>query len=136
MRLLLDTHALFWWLYRPQRLPALVLAAITDPNVAVFASAVSAYEMAYKHGRGQWPEVTPLVNAFSAVLAEQDFDLLALSASHMLRAGAYAAEHRDPFDRMLAAQAEVEMLRLVTADNRLAAFGVEVLWAQDGAPGH
>lgn len=131
MRLLLDTHALFWWLYGPQRLPETVLAAISDPQAAVFVSAVSAYEMAYKHGLGKWPEVGPLVNAFGAVLAKEEFELLTLSAGHMLRAGSYAVAHRDPFDRMLAAQAEVERLTLVTADERLRAFGVETVWGCD-----
>lgn len=128
MRFLLDTHALFWAVFLPDRLSVRVRDAITDPDAEVFTSAVSAYEMSFKHGLGKWPEVAPLVSRFGEVMAEQDFDLLALSAAHMLRAGAYPAEHRDPFDRMLAAQAEIEGLVLVTDDRRIPALGIRTLW--------
>ncbi|WP_311028458.1 type II toxin-antitoxin system VapC family toxin [Mesorhizobium koreense] len=128
MRALLDTHALFWWLYFPELLPVTVREILADPDARIFASAVSAYEMSYKHHRGRWPEVEPLVGAFEEVIAAEGFDLLPLSARHAIRAGAYGREHRDPFDRMLAAQAVVEGLTLVSKDRWLGELGVEVVW--------
>ena len=128
MRYLLDTHALFWWGYFPELLPPRVREIIGDPDVRVFASAVSAYEMSYKHHRGRWPEVQPLVSAFEEVVAAEGFDLLPLSAVHAIRAGSYGTEHRDPFDRMLAAQAVVEGLTLVSRDRWLRGMGAEVVW--------
>ncbi|MVA97943.1 PIN domain-containing protein [Nitratireductor sp. CAU 1489] len=128
MRLLLDTHALFWWLYFPELLPPRVRELLGDRQVPVFASAVSAYEMSYKHHRGRWPEIAPLVEAFEEVAAAEGFDLLALSARHAVRAGSYGPEHRDPFDRMLAAQAAVEGLTLVSKDAWLGELGAEVVW--------
>jgi PIN domain nuclease of toxin-antitoxin system len=128
VRALLDTHALFWWLYFPELLPVTVREILADPDARIFASAVSAYEMSYKHHRGRWPEVEPLVGAFEEVIAAEGFDLLPLSARHAIRAGAYGREHRDPFDRMLAAQAVVEGLTLVSKDRWLGELGVEVVW--------
>ncbi len=64
--------------------------------------------MSYKHHRGRWPEVEPLVGSFEEVVNAEGFDLLALSAVHAVRAGSYGLEHRDPFDRMISAQAVVE----------------------------
>jgi len=125
---LLDTHTLYWWLYFPQLLPQTVRERLADPDVRVFASAVSAYEMSYKHHRGRWPEVEPLVNAFEEIVAAERFDLLPLTARHAARAGAYPAMHRDPFDRMLAAQAEVEGLSIISSDSGFNALGVVPLW--------
>jgi PIN domain nuclease of toxin-antitoxin system len=127
VRYLLDTHALFWWLYFPELLPPKI-RDIGDSDARVFASAVSAYEMSYKHHRGRWPEVEPLVGAFEEVVAAEGFDLLSLSARHAIRAGSYGPEHRDPFDRMLAAQAVVEGMTLVSKDRWLSGMGAEVMW--------
>jgi PIN domain nuclease of toxin-antitoxin system len=128
VRVLLDTHALYWWLYFPELLPAKVRDLLADPGVRVFASAVSAYEMSYNHHRGRWPEVAPLVEAFEAVVTAEGFDLLPLTASQAARAGAYGPQHRDPFDRMLAAQAVEERLALVSKDEWMREMQAEVTW--------
>ncbi len=128
MRYLLDTHALFWWGYFPELLSKQVREILSDRDALIFASAVSAYEISYKHYRGQWPEVAPLANAFEEVVAAEGFELLPLSARHALRAGQYGPEHRDPFDRMLLAQAVVEGLILVSKDKRLIGMGAGTLW--------
>ena len=128
MSYLLDTNTLYWWVFFPELLTARVRATLADPDTKAYASAVSAYEMSYKHHRGRWPEVEPLVSAFEEVVAAERFSLLPLTARHAARAGAYPAEHRDPFDRMLAAQAEAEELTLVSNDRRIADFGVGVVW--------
>ena len=128
MSYLLDTHTLYWWLYFPEHLPETACKTLANPDVRVFVSAVSAYEMAYKHYRGRWPEVEPLVSDFEEIVAAEGFGLLPLSASHAIRAGSYGPEHRDPFDRMLAAQAMLERLVLVSKDKGLTGLGVEVMW--------
>lgn len=128
MRYLLDTHTLFWWLYFPELLPRGVRDIVGDPDTRVFASAVSAYEMSDTHHRGRWPEVALLVGAFEEVVVVEGFELLPLSAGHATRAGSYGPEHRDPFDRMLAAQAVVEGMTLVSKDRWPRELGAEVVW--------
>lgn len=128
MRLLLDTHALVWWLEDSPRLAPRVAELVKSPENQILVSAVSAYEAAYKHRRGRWPEVGPLVAVFEAIVTAQGFDLLPLSAAHAIHAGAFPREHRDPFDRMLVAQAMVEGVALVSKDRQLAALGAEVVW--------
>jgi PIN domain nuclease of toxin-antitoxin system len=129
VRVLLDTHALFWWVYFPELLPTKVREIVGDPDTRVFASAVSACEMSLKHHRGRWPEVEPLVSAFEEVVAAERFDLLPLSAKHAIRAGSYGPEHRDPFDRMLVAQAQLEGLTLVSRDPVFEHYPVSLLTA-------
>ena len=128
MSYLLDTNTLYWWVFFPELLSERVRTLLADSDTTAYASAVSAYEMSYKHHRGRWPEVEPLVSAFEEAVAAERFGLLPLTARHAARAGAYPAEHRDPFDRMLAAQAQVEELTLVSNDRRIAEFGVGVVW--------
>ena len=131
MRYLLDTHTLFWWLYFPELLPAKVREIIGDPDSQVLASAVSAYEMSYKHHRGRWPEIAGLAAAFEEVVEAEKFALLPLAARHAIRAGEYPREHRDSFDRMLAAQAVVEGLTIVSKDRWLRELGAETVWGVD-----
>lgn len=91
MSYLLDTHTLYWWLYFPELLPQSVREKLADLDVRVFVSAVSAYEMSYKHHRGRWPEVEPLVSAFEKVVVAEGFELLPLTARNTIRARAYGA---------------------------------------------
>jgi PIN domain nuclease of toxin-antitoxin system len=128
MRLLLDTHALAWWLLDDSRLPARVKLLVEDTDNTIFASAISAYEAAYKHRIGKWPEVRPLVAAFEEIVASQGLELLPISGKHAARAGLYAIDHGDPFDRMLAAQAEIDDLFLATNDGRFSDFNTRVVW--------
>jgi PIN domain nuclease of toxin-antitoxin system len=114
--LLLDTHVLAWWLLDSPRLGVLARAAIADPGHLILVSTVSVWEMAQKHGRGRWPEVGPGLATIEADLARLDFRVLPLTLAHALAAGALDWAHRDPFDRMLAAQALAEGATLVTAD--------------------
>lgn len=128
MRLLLDTHALAWWLLNDASLSARVFGLMRDPGNPVFVSAVSAYETANKHRLGKWPEVGPLAGAFEQIVIAEGFQLLPISGRHAARAGLYPPTHRDPFDRMLAAQAEIEDLALVSNDRWFAEFGTRVVW--------
>ena len=125
---LLDTHALLWWLVEPQRLSPAAHAAIADPTARVLVSAASGWEIATKVRLGKLPAAAPLREELPTVLAAQGFELLPIELRHGLRAGCYAMPHRDPFDRLLAAQAELETLTLVSIDPALKAFPCHLLW--------
>ena len=128
MKLLLDTHALVWWWTDDSRLPAAARAAISAPGNIVHVSAVSAWEIATKHRVGKWPEVEQLIAEFSSLLRRSRFFPLTIGIEHAHRAGGLPGPHRDPFDRMLIAQAGLESLPVVTADPVFSAYRVPVIW--------
>lgn len=127
MRLLLDTHALFWWQNGNPRLPATVREAIAAEDV--FYSGISLYELALKSGRGKLSIEPDLFADFAAQISEQGFGELPLSAAHAIRAGQLDFSHRDPFDRMLISQALVEKLTIVSNEKLFDQTGVDRLWA-------
>ena len=128
MRLLLDTHALLWWWSDDERLSKKARTAIADERNDVFVSAASAWEVAIKHRLGKLPGMPEAESRFVELVAADGFATLPISQHHALRAGGLAQAHRDPFDRMLAAQGEIEGLTLVTCDAALSAFAVRRLW--------
>ncbi len=128
MRLLLDTHALLWWFTADPRLSAKAEAAIADEANAVHVSAATAWEIATKQRLGKLDEVPQAAERFAELVAADGFLHLPVSDLHGLRAGGYVLTHRDPFDRMLAAQSELESMVLVTQDPAFAAFPVATLW--------
>ena len=128
MRLLLDTHALIWWTIDSSRLSRLAHSAIADPENEIFVSAVSAMEIATKHRLGKLPEAARLAQSFEAEVEAEDFVGLPMSLRHGQLAGSLSLEHKDPFDRLLIAQALVETLTLVSNDRRFDAAGVNRLW--------
>lgn len=126
MKLLLDTHLLLWWLDGSPSLPATAREMIRDPENTVFVSAVSLWEIRLKESLGK----LRLPADFSERLAAESFESLPLMASHTRQVGLLAWHHRDPFDRMLVAQALAEKLVLLTADETLAAYGAVVQLAR------
>ena len=128
MKLLLDTHALIWRVTGSARLSSVASAAIDDPGNEVLVSAASAWEIATKYRLGKIPEGAAIVAGFVQVTRTLRADLLSMSAEHSLLAGSFAMSHRDPFDRMLAAQAAMESALLVTFDTAFADFPVATLW--------
>lgn len=128
MRLLLDTHALFWWDFHPRRLPDLARALIGDPDNEVSVSPVSAWEMTRKHRIGKWPEADDFAARFAHVVRTHGFAELPITFAHAAAAGGLEGRNRDPFDRLLAGQALVEDLGFVTADAGFREFGVSVVW--------
>lgn len=126
MSLLLDTHALLWWLAGDERLPPKVRARIGADSV--FVSPVSAYEIAFKHALGKLPGARSVATGFAAMVRSQAFIELPISIEHAAFAGRLAAAHRDPFDRLLMAQALTEDLTLVSNERLFDAFGVARLW--------
>lgn len=128
MKLLLDTHALLWWWTNDARLSEAARAAIADETNDIWVSAASAWEIATKHRLGKLQEAADSVSRFNELVAADGFNHLSMSYLHALRAGGYPHEHRDPFDRMLAAQAELEGATLVSCDPVIADMGVRSLW--------
>jgi PIN domain nuclease of toxin-antitoxin system len=128
VRLLLDTHALLWWLAGDAALSAAARAAIESTDNDVFVSAASAWEIATKHRLGKLPGVAAIIPNLGATIAAQDFAALPITLHHGQIAGALPGPHRDPFDRMLIAQAMVEQLVLVSNETPFDAYGVTRLW--------
>jgi PIN domain nuclease of toxin-antitoxin system len=101
---------------------------LINPTSEVFVSAASIWELSLKHHQGKLPELAAVIDDLPGLLQADGFQRLAMSISHGLRAGGYSQPHRDPFDRMLAAQAELERLVLISADQQLANFPCQSLW--------
>lgn len=128
MRYLLDTHALLWWWTDDPQLSAHARDLIADERHEIFVSAASAWEIATKHRLGKLSVAGDAMARFNELVQADGFQHLPVSYLHALKAGAYPHPHRDPFDRMLAAQCEIETLPLVTCDIALAAFGTRIAW--------
>ena len=126
MRLLLDTHLLLWWLDASPSLSAQAGEMIRDPENTVFVSAVSLWEIWLKQSLGK----LRLPVDFTDRLAAESFESLPLMAAHARQVAVLPWRHRDPFDRMLVAQAQVEKLVLLTANEALTAYGAVVQLAR------
>ena len=128
MRTLLDTHVLFWWLTDHPQLSAEACRAIEEDAEGVHVSVATAWEIAIKVGNGKWPEAASLIDNFEAEVAAEGFTMLPIEVAHARAAGSSRSVHKDPFDRMLVAQATIERLTLVTSDRKLAELGAVCLW--------
>lgn len=128
MRLLLDTHAFLWWLAGDRKLPARVRRRIAAPHAAVFVSAASAWEIATKWRLGKLNEADLVARDVAGAVGAQGFALLPISVAHAEHAGRLAITHRDPFDRLLIAQARLEGIPVASSDEIFDAFGIERLW--------
>jgi len=128
MQLLLDTHVVIWALMEPVRLSARLREMLGDPAVARFVSSVSAFEIAQLVRLGRLPNGQLLVSGYASHLDRLDASELPLTTRHAMLAGSFPQSHKDPFDRMLAAQSILEALPIATADSKLADFGVTVVW--------
>jgi PIN domain nuclease of toxin-antitoxin system len=128
LELLLDTHTLLWWLADPDRLSPAAHAAIAEPANQVYVSAASGWEIATKVRLGKLAMPSELLGDLTLLLAAQGFQLLPITLLQGLHAGGYPIAHRDPFDRLLAAQAERAGLTLVSLDSALQAFPCHLLW--------
>ncbi len=128
MRLLLDTHTLLWWLAGDERLPLNIRGAIVDEGNMIFVSAASVWEIAIKHRIGKLPDVANFLADSSGVIAGQGFRELQITVPHGRAAGMLPGPHRDPFDRMLIAQAMIEEMVLVSNEQLFDNYGVQRLW--------
>jgi len=125
---LLDSHALLWWWFDPDRLSIAVRELLSDPATPVLVSEASVWELSLKHHQGKLPELNGAIADLPGLLQADGFEGLPISLAHGLRAGGYSQPHRDPFDRMLAAQSELDRLVLLTADPQLSTFPCQTLW--------
>ena len=128
MRLLLDTHALIWWLLDDPALSRTAYAAITNPENDVLVSAVSAMEVTTKVRVGKLPHAVLLAYEFERQVAEEGFSALDISTAHAVLGGSLPFAHKDPFDRLLIAQAILESLALVSNEQMFDETGVSRLW--------
>ena len=127
--LLLDTHVLLWTLRQPDRVPELTMALIRDPATELLVSAASAWEIGTKFRLGKLGEAQAVVHAYEDHLHRLRARELQISSHHALTAGLLNWDHRDPFDRIIAAQSMIESVPLCTADPALTAFpGLRVVW--------
>lgn len=128
MRFLLDTHAWLWWAFDDPRLPKTMRTIIAEPTHQIFVSAASAWEIATKFRIGKLPSANVLVQDIDGWRKRCGFTDLPISVTHAQKAGAWTNPHRDPFDRMLAAQSALEQIPCISADPELASFGISLLW--------
>ena len=126
--LLLDTHALLWWLFDDPKLSCAARAAIGDPQNKIIVSAASAWEITTKHRLGRLPEAGDVPVRLPHYLRRARFAVLNISLEHAMAAGALPGPHKDPFDRMMVAQARSEDLAVVTTDQVFRDYGVAVIW--------
>jgi PIN domain nuclease of toxin-antitoxin system len=128
VNVLLDTHALIWWLDDDARLSRRARKVIADANNTVFVSSASALEMATKVRLGKLRDPTNVIPRLSATLVERGMIELPISVAHATEAGSLGGTHRDPFDRMLIAQSRIEELPVVSVDPVFAHYEVRVVW--------
>jgi len=128
MRILLDTHALIWWFTDDPQLSDSARTLIADPRNEILVSSACAWEIATKVRLGKLDVALGVIEAYADLIAADGFIHWPVNHRHALRAGGYTQAHRDPFDRMLAAQAELDGLLLLTADAAFADFPVKTRW--------
>ncbi len=128
MRLLLDTHAFMWWLAGNRRLSSAARRAVDDSSNDVVVSAATAWEITTKHRVGKLQEAAAVARDVTASIASQGFEELAITVQDAERAGRLPGAHRDPFDRMLIAQALTHDLTVVSIDSVFDRYGVPRLW--------
>jgi PIN domain nuclease of toxin-antitoxin system len=124
----LDTHVFIWRAIDPDRISAAANDAIDDPSNEVWISSASAWEIATKHRIGKLEQGAAIIGSFAQQVRMLRATELAVTIEHGLVAGGFDVTHRDPFDRMLAAQALVEGAVLVTSDRALTAFPITTIW--------
>lgn len=128
VRLLLDTHALLFALGAANKLSATARAALEDPATTLLVSSVCAWEISIKHHLGKLPDAETVLRDYELNLARLGAEELPIRAEHAIRAGALPLYHRDPFDRMLVAQAQEEHASLVTNDPQIREYSLETIW--------
>ena len=128
MTYILDTHALLWWLFDDPRLSGAARHLISDRANTIVVSSASAWEIATKYRLGKLPFAAEFVKDMPWGLREAGFQPLPISIEHAERAGSWPQPHRDPFDRMIAAQSAIEQFSVLSRDGELASFGIHLVW--------
>ena len=128
MRLLLDTHTFLWAVLEPHKLSEAARAALADSTSRVAMSAVNAWEIAIKVSLGKMPMPPDGPERLRAVADSTQFTVLPVTVEHAFAVRELRWHHKDPFDRLLVAQARIEGMTLVSDDGLLSRYGVDVLW--------
>jgi len=128
LRVLLDTHVLLWWLAGDRKLSKAARAVVASADSECLVSAATAWEITTKVRLGKLPGIDAVARDIASAIASQGFEELDIRVIHAQRAGSLPGNHRDPFDRMLAAQAEVEGISIVSADTAFDTLGVPRIW--------
>jgi len=123
MRYLVDTHIFVWWLNGDKRLEDPVVEIIKDPKNQIFVSVASGWEISIKHRKGKLPLKTTLKKCFEL----SSFEILNINLSHILQLDKLSLHHKDPFDRIIIAQSQVENLTLITSDQNIWKYKIDVL---------
>ena len=126
-RYLIDTHILLWWIFDDPKLDRDSRGIIQNPSNKILVSSVSAWEIATKHRIGKLPEAKELLGDYENILQKARFDQLSITTVHALRAGLLPIQHRDPFDRMIMAQSELEQIPVITYDTAFKTGLIEVI---------
>lgn len=133
MRLLVDTHCWLWYLLAPEKLNADTQALLRSDEHEILLSASSVWEIVIKHALGKLRLPLPPATYVPERMKALGHASVAIEQRHVLHLAQLPAHHRDPFDRILVAQAQLDDLRLVTADQQLTAYAVDLVWAGTGA---
>ena len=129
MRVLLDTNAFLWWVSAgADRLGERARWAIEEPDNTIFLSVASAWEIAIKSELGRLSLPAAAERYLPDLLARSGIGALEIQLAHVLRAGGLPPHHRDPFDRLLVAQSQIEDVPIVTAEPAIGRYDVEVIW--------
>ena len=128
MKYLVDTHALLWWLFDSPKLSARARAVMADRGNTLLVSSASAWEISTKHRIGKLPEASVLLQDLPGWFSRAGFSELQVSLAHAVKAGQWQSPHRDPFDRMIAAQSAIEQLPILGTDHVMQTFGVVLVW--------
>lgn len=124
--MLIDTHIFLWWLFDDIRLPAKIKEYMQDINQPVYVSSASVWEIATKFRLGRLPEASSVATNVPEWIIKAGFQRLNITPEHAQLAGAWDVPHRDPFDRMLAAQSKLENLTLASVDKAVTVFPIKV----------
>ncbi|WP_394261280.1 type II toxin-antitoxin system VapC family toxin [Moraxella boevrei] len=127
-RYLLDTHTLLWYYTEPKSLSKKAIQILSDDDNEIFVSSASVWEMATKHRKGKLGKAEKVLANFERLISDCDFKHLPVNWQHAKLSGEYMLKHSDPFDRMLSAQAQIENLTLISCDNEIMAFPIDVIW--------
>lgn len=125
--MLLDTHIFLWWLFDDPKLPSGIRSFVKDRHNPIYVSAASVWEIATKFRLGRLPLAAQVARNVPEWIARSAFKSMPVTAEHAQLAGSWSVSHRDPFDRMLAAQAKLEKMPLASVDVLLQDFPVEIL---------
>jgi PIN domain nuclease of toxin-antitoxin system len=128
MRLLLDSHTLIWSADEPAQVTPAAMAAMSDPANELLVSTATIWEIAIKFGLGKLPLSLPYRQWIDKAMADMGLVLLPITLDHTERQASLPWHHRDPFDRLLVAQAQIESMAIVSADSVLDSYGISRIW--------